>query len=302
MDIPTWSMQWPTRQMAPRVVSGSHDRSVRIWDLSMGEEAMILKGHSDSVTAVAYSPDGTRVVSGSRDKSVRVWTCLQERFWSSRDIPAGFRRPGVAPFTGGVVKVFMGHIGRVNSVGYSFDGAHVVSGSDDRSIRVWDALPAHTPRYVRQQGPRGGIHWLAVVPSDPSAYLCLFTPKPFLPDDANVLTFPASAVPQLDFSNAKLKEPMNTPLQLSQKPNTSTVFPLPIPTHRPYRISPTSYLSRAYQSPGAPLTPTWKNTAKLVARGATPLMISAYSLRFSLQNGIVAHADDALFENFQAQL
>ncbi|KAH6896107.1 hypothetical protein BKA70DRAFT_786124 [Coprinopsis sp. MPI-PUGE-AT-0042] len=37
---------------------------------------------------------------------------------------------------------------------------------------------------------------------------------------------------------------------------------------------------------------------QLVARGATPLMISAYSLRFSLQDGIVAHADDALFENF----
>ncbi|KAH6876496.1 hypothetical protein BKA70DRAFT_1576829 [Coprinopsis sp. MPI-PUGE-AT-0042] len=37
---------------------------------------------------------------------------------------------------------------------------------------------------------------------------------------------------------------------------------------------------------------------QLVARGATPLMISAYSLRFSLQDGIVAHADDALFEDF----
>jgi WD40 repeat protein len=46
-----------------RVVSGSDDSTIRIWDAETGE-TMIgpLQGHSDSVTSVAVSPDGRRVV------------------------------------------------------------------------------------------------------------------------------------------------------------------------------------------------------------------------------------------------
>jgi WD40 repeat protein len=40
-----------------------------------------LRGHTDYVHAVAWSPDGTRLVSGSGDFTVRVWDSLsaQER-------------------------------------------------------------------------------------------------------------------------------------------------------------------------------------------------------------------------------
>ena len=44
-----------------------------MWDGATGTELMILSGHTDGVTYVALSPDGTRNVSGSLDKSVRVW-------------------------------------------------------------------------------------------------------------------------------------------------------------------------------------------------------------------------------------
>ena len=30
-------------------------------------------GHSDSVSSVAFSPDGTKVVSGSGDRTVKIW-------------------------------------------------------------------------------------------------------------------------------------------------------------------------------------------------------------------------------------
>ena len=55
-------------------VSGSADRTIRIWDLVSGEIVRRLKGHTDDVNVVAITPDGKRIVSGSDDKSIRVWT------------------------------------------------------------------------------------------------------------------------------------------------------------------------------------------------------------------------------------
>ena len=55
-----------------QIVSGSHDRLVRIWDASTGNELKVLKGHTGNVNSVAFSPDGKKIVSGSDDESVRV--------------------------------------------------------------------------------------------------------------------------------------------------------------------------------------------------------------------------------------
>ena len=49
-----------------RIVSGSEDNTVRVWDAASGEELLVLRGHEGPVYAVAFSPDGTRIVSGVR--------------------------------------------------------------------------------------------------------------------------------------------------------------------------------------------------------------------------------------------
>jgi WD40 repeat protein len=56
-----------------RIVSGSLDNTVRVWNLATGRLERTLDGHADSVCAVAVTPDGTRIVSGSWDNTVRVW-------------------------------------------------------------------------------------------------------------------------------------------------------------------------------------------------------------------------------------
>jgi len=54
-----------------RIVSGSSDKTVRIWDAVSGAPiGEPLQGHSGSVQSVAFSPDGTRIVSGSWDETV----------------------------------------------------------------------------------------------------------------------------------------------------------------------------------------------------------------------------------------
>ena len=59
-----------------RIVSGSADNTVRIWNAVTGESEAELRGHSSGVTSVAFSPDGSRLVSGSNDMTVRIWNVV----------------------------------------------------------------------------------------------------------------------------------------------------------------------------------------------------------------------------------
>jgi WD40 repeat protein len=38
-----------------------------------GTEKFTLEGHSDSVNAIALTPDGKTVISGSTDKTIKIW-------------------------------------------------------------------------------------------------------------------------------------------------------------------------------------------------------------------------------------
>ena len=55
-----------------RIVSGSLDKTLRVWDAATGACERVLEGHSSDVSRVCVLPDG-RIVSGSRDKTLRVW-------------------------------------------------------------------------------------------------------------------------------------------------------------------------------------------------------------------------------------
>ena len=57
----------------PLAVSGGGDDSGYIWDVTDGEIVVKLTGHTDSVSAVAFSSDGEMVSTGGMDGKVRVW-------------------------------------------------------------------------------------------------------------------------------------------------------------------------------------------------------------------------------------
>ncbi|KAJ7212575.1 hypothetical protein GGX14DRAFT_564331 [Mycena pura] len=101
-----------------RILSGSGDKTVRIWDATTSVELRRMEGHNQSVESVAFSPDSARVVSGSADKTVRIWDAT----------------------TGSELGRMEGHAGLVLSVAFSPDGTLIVSGSGDKTIRIWDMM------------------------------------------------------------------------------------------------------------------------------------------------------------------
>ena len=100
-----------------KIVSGSWDKTICIWDSETHEQLGVLRGHTGGVNSVAFSSDGKKIISGSNDKTIGIWdveTCEQ-------------------------IGILKGHTGSVNSVSFSSDDKKIVSGSEDRTIRVWDA-------------------------------------------------------------------------------------------------------------------------------------------------------------------
>jgi WD40 repeat protein len=100
-----------------RIVSGSYDCTVRIWDAALGVVLHTLGGHTDSVRSAAFSSDGSRIVSGSDDCTVCIWDAV----------------------LGVVQHTLEGHTEMVHSVAFSLDGLRIVSGSDDHTVCIWDA-------------------------------------------------------------------------------------------------------------------------------------------------------------------
>ena len=92
------------------IVSGSTDRTLKVWRADTGECVETLYGHASTVRCMAMH--GNQVVSGSRDNTLRLWDI------STFDCKT----------------VLMGHLAAVRCV--CFDGKKVVSGSYDNTVKV----------------------------------------------------------------------------------------------------------------------------------------------------------------------
>ena len=97
-----------------------------------------LTGHTNSVHAVAWSPDGTRLATAGDDRTVRIWD----------------------PTTGETLTTLTGHTGAVRAVAWSPDGTRLATASDDDTVRIWDPATGQTTRHPHrphQRGAGGGL-------------------------------------------------------------------------------------------------------------------------------------------------
>jgi WD40 repeat protein len=61
------------------LASGSHDNTIKLWNVATGREIATLTRHSESVNSVAFSPDGKTLASGSLDKTIKLWDVATRR-------------------------------------------------------------------------------------------------------------------------------------------------------------------------------------------------------------------------------
>lgn len=97
-------------------MTGNRDHTATIRDAKSFAVKTQLQGHTFTVWAVAWNPDGQRIATGSGDKTVRIWN------------PAN-----------GKTTIVLDHEDEVKSVAWSPDGKRLASMSQDAIMKIWDA-------------------------------------------------------------------------------------------------------------------------------------------------------------------
>ncbi|OMH85547.1 Cell division control protein 4 [Zancudomyces culisetae] len=148
---------WALGLVGNTVVSGSTDRTVRVWNVTTGRCTHVFHGHSSTVrclqimlpvdvrtaaqrragvTAI-YEPEFPLIVTGSRDSTLRVWK-LPEPDTENSMQSEPYSDEGYEEGDAYLMYVWVGHSQSVRAV--TSVGALAISGSYDNTIRVWDTV------------------------------------------------------------------------------------------------------------------------------------------------------------------
>merc|ERR1712066_499315 len=122
-------------------VSGSWDKTLRLWDIERGITSTVFKGHKHDVMSVAFSADNRQIISSSRDKTIRLWNTLGECKGVQESSTSGNKSHTE---WGSTVQFSPTHNNHVNSVTVSPDGSLAASGGKDGTAKLWDLGEAAT--------------------------------------------------------------------------------------------------------------------------------------------------------------
>jgi WD40 repeat protein len=129
---------------ADRLAAGGADGAIRIWNVgsvppaggNVPADVEHLNAHTGGVMSVTFNPDDQLVASGGADDTVRLWD--GDKLTPVEQLPAPQAQgpapsgPGPWPWGG------QGHTAPVTSVAFSTDGTRLVSGSNDKTVQLWD--------------------------------------------------------------------------------------------------------------------------------------------------------------------
>jgi WD40 repeat protein len=125
-----------------KVITGSSDKTLKIWDTLTGECLDTLTGHEDEISCIVVSDEGNKIVSGSWDHTLKLWDTS----------------------SGKCIRTFRGHSNHVCSIVITQDGKHAISGSADNDIRIWDLEKGDCLRILK--GHTASVSTIALLPDE----------------------------------------------------------------------------------------------------------------------------------------
>jgi WD40 repeat protein len=151
-----------------RLVSGSEDGTIQVWDWEKKRRVHSLKAHTSRGSGVVFPPDGKRLATASWDGTAKLWnieTGLQGStlrgsgrltalvFSAAGDRLAAASDEGTVrvwqPSTGQHTLFLKAHTGWIAGVSFSPDGKRLASASVDATVKVWHAERGQDPLLLR---------------------------------------------------------------------------------------------------------------------------------------------------------
>jgi F-box/WD-40 domain protein 7 len=123
---------WSIAFIGDRIISGSHDRTIKIWDpnpqglytCTQTLDGANNNGHTSAIESIAVN--GDLIISGSFDRTIKIWERNQQGLYTCT------HTLGVANNNNGL----LGHTHSVSSL--AVYGDHIISGSYDHTIKIWN--------------------------------------------------------------------------------------------------------------------------------------------------------------------
>ncbi len=209
---------WPTSTAfagsARRIAAGNRDGQIYVWDLpesppesdgdkpAKGKKAstddganadpvLRLDGHTNGITRLVATADGSTLISASLDHTVRIWDLTAEPSGTAEAVldqehrereakktrsDEPLQRPGVPVKTLKAAVVLEEHSDWVTGLGLSGDERRLITADDAANVIVWD-LPSRKPISKWRGEPFNGVSSAALSPSGETAFVAEYRSK-----------------------------------------------------------------------------------------------------------------------------
>ncbi len=154
------------------LVSGSADKTVKIWFLGQNKEPITLMGFATSITALIVHPNNQYFIIGSLDNNIRLRNLQNGKLIKSIPVNSSVSSLAISPDgnllavggfnhsiciidldLGGIVQTLQGHQELVSDLSFFADNKHLISVSWDHTIKKWSLQSGEYNNVGEHQAP-----------------------------------------------------------------------------------------------------------------------------------------------------